>query len=391
MAAGGEQAQAATVSAVRIVGDPEKGSRVGVIGKRTWTVTGGRAELSPEQVPIVEKPIYDPKRAVLVHDADVLLNRRRVDIVVDGHAYPPEGRTPFDVSLQVGAMRRVVRTFGPRRVTRDYNGRPLFSAPASVDRIALGWENAYGGVDMAARGDIGDPFEQAQLDAQMPADPRFGLFAYPRNPVGRGYVIEPSVAALEACQLPLLEDLASLLTPDNLVLGDFVRWPEGPVVAGFGWLSYDYFPRSAVLGAPPLIYDGARIPASGFHEVRSGDIPEATVRPERALTERLSLEVAQSAAIGMRALAVEPNDPVELVGLHPAERRWTFRIPTETPRMFVQVEGEALAELPPARIRTVLLQPDENRLTLVWVAETRIDFPPASKRLAAMKHAVRWR
>jgi hypothetical protein len=91
-----------SVSAVRVASDPEgKGWRLGVIGKRTWRVLRGRCELAPEQVPLVEEPIYDEQRAVLIHDADVLLNRRKTDVVVQGHVYPSSGRTPFDFGVQV--------------------------------------------------------------------------------------------------------------------------------------------------------------------------------------------------------------------------------------------------------------------------------------------------
>jgi hypothetical protein len=380
-----------SVSAVRVAADPQGGFLLGVIGKRTWSVTRGRCELSPLQVPLVEEPIYDEKRAVLLHDADVLLNRKKVDIIVEGHVYPPEGRTPFDFGVQVGTSIRLARAFGPRRVRRDSGGRLRFSSPEPLQRIPLTWESAYGGVDLAARADIGDPFEQAQAEAGLPVDPRFGLFAYPRNPVGKGYVIEPTPQALEACELPLIEDPDLLLTPANLIRGDFVRWPEGPVVAGFGWLSYTYFPRSALLGAPPLVYDGMNLPPTTFHEVRLGELHEAAVRPERPLVERLGIGVAQSAAIGMRAPAINPGDTVAVHGLHPREKRWTFQIPQEMPRMGARFAGEKAIELPPPRIRTVFLQPDEDRLTLVWTAELPVAIRPGPKSLEGLQHVVLWK
>jgi hypothetical protein len=389
-AASDKPASAPAVSAVRVAGELTGGWRLGVIGKRTWIVHRGRCELAPKQVPLVEEPIYDEKRAVLLHDADVLLNRKKVDIVIDGHVYPPDGRTPFDFGVQVGAAMRLARAFGPRRVTRDTSGRVRFSSPELVERIPLAWESAYGGVDLAARADIGDPFEEAQAAAKLPVDPRFGLFAYPRNPVGKGYIIEPTPQAFDACELPLIEDPESLLTPANLVREDFVRWPQGPAVAGFGWLSYTYFPRNAMLGIPPLVYDGMNIPPSGFHEVRLGELHEAAVRPEKPMAERLGMGVAQSAAIGLRAAEVKPGDTVALHGLHPREKRWTFQIPAETPRMGARFAGEKALELPPPQIRTVFLQPDEDRLTLVWTAELPLTVRPGLKGLEGLQHVVLW-
>jgi hypothetical protein len=382
----------AAVSAVRVAASPEgKGWRLGVIGKRTWLVVRGHCEVAPLQVPLVETPLYDEKRAVLVHDADVILNRKRVDIVVEGHVYPPMGRTPFDCGVQVGKHLRTARAFGPRKVALDATtGKPRFSSPEPIEKIPLGWESAYGGVDLAARADIGDPFEDALVGAGVPADPRFGLFAYPRNPVGRGYLIEPTPAAIESCQLPLLEEPGAPLTLDNLVRKDFVHWPEGPPVVGFGWLAYTYFPRSALMGAPPLVYDGARISPSNFREVQSGDMHEAATRPDRPLTERLGIGVAQAAAIGMRADHVSPGDTVSAHGMHPRDLRWTFRLPSPGPKMYVRLPGERAKEMPSPSIRVLYLQPDEDRVTLVWIAELELPEPPGAKGLAELAHAVKW-
>ena len=379
------------VSAVRVGADPGgKTWRIGVIGKRTWIVERGRCVLAPEQMPLVVEPLYDEARGVLLHDADVVLNRRRADIVVDGHVYPPDGRTPFGFGLQVGATRRRAQAHGARRVARTHTGGLTFSAPELAACIPLGWESAYGGVDAAARADIGDPFEEMQEELGAPPDPRFGLFAYPRNPVGRGYLIEPTQQAIEACELPLIEDDESALTPANLVRGDFVRWPEGPVVAGFGWLSYNYFPRSAMLGAPPLVYDGDSIPPSRFFEVHAGDLPAACVRPERPFAERLAVEVTQGAALGMRATEIKPGDLAALDGMHPREPRWKFPVPAETPRMGIRFAGEKPTPLPAPRIRTMLIEPDQDRLTLVWTAEMELAVPPGPKRMAGLEHAVVW-
>ena len=383
---------APVVSAVRVAANPTgKGWRLGIVGKRTWSVVRKRCVLASQQVPLVVEPLYDEARAVLVHDTDLLLNRTRTDIIVEGHVYPPDGRTPYDFGLQVGATQRLARANGPRRVTQATTGGLRFSAPELVDRIPLSWESAYGGVDLAARADIGDPFEKMQQEIGIVPDPRFGLFAYPRNPVGTGYVIEPTPQAIEACALPLIEDPESLVTPGNLVRGDVVRWPQGPVVAGFGWLSYGFFPRSALMGAPPLVYDGANIPPSAFFEVRRGELLEASVRGDRPPAERLGLAVAQSAAIGLRAAAVNPGDGVALHGMHPREPRWTFTIPTETPRMGVRFAGEKAFELPRANIRTLFIQPDVDRITLVWTAELELPAQPGPNRLKGIEHVVLWK
>jgi hypothetical protein len=108
------------------------------------------------------------------------------------------------------------------------------------------------------------------------------------------------------------------------------------------------------------------------------------------MTERLGIAVAQVSAIGMRTNAVAPGDVVALHGLHPRELRWTFRVPSEKPSMHIRFSGEKPITLPPPLIRTVLIEPDEDRLTLIWTAELQVPAPPGSKQLDGLQHVVLW-
>ncbi len=146
----GARKSAPSVSAIQVGADGSGKGWLAVIAKRTWTVARGHCHLAPQQVPLVDEPIYDEGRAVLVHDADVILNRAKADVMVDGHVYPPGGRTPFDFQVQVGTLLRRARAFGPRRASAGIAGAagPHISLPEPVDKISLGWESAYGGVDL---------------------------------------------------------------------------------------------------------------------------------------------------------------------------------------------------------------------------------------------------
>ncbi|HEX2658889.1 MAG TPA: DUF2169 domain-containing protein, partial [Polyangia bacterium] len=153
---------------------------------------------------------------------------------------------------------------------------------------------------------------------------------------------------------------------------------------------YTYFPRSTLLGAAPLFYDPQRSPPSSFLEVKQRELSELAVGAERNVRERLGLAVAQSAALGLRAASVKPGDAVAIHGLHPGEPRWNFQIPLETPRMGLRFANEKALELPAPVIRTVYIEPDDERLTLVWVAELQLPDPPGPKRMATLKHIVMW-
>ena len=234
------------VSAVRFAGDPTGAWTIGLVAKRTYRVARGALVEADEQIPLVEEPVFGPDEAVLLHDTDLLLNRTAADVIVQGHAYAHGGQSVFDAGVGIGSFARVVRVFGDRRV-EWHPSRLRFTSPQPVDKVPLGWERAYGGIDQAARAVMGDPIEAEQATAGLSADPLFGLFAYPRNPVGRGYLLLPTREAVEACALPNFEDPSAPLTSRDggaerdfsALAGGARRWPA------WGGCRTAYFPRSA--------------------------------------------------------------------------------------------------------------------------------------------------
>jgi hypothetical protein len=373
--------------ALNTVAHPAKGMVIGVIAKRTYVVRAGRCAVADEQVPLVEVPQVDPDTDVLAHDMDIVLNRSAVDVVVRGKARS-RGRPAFDARVRVASLDRVVRVFGDRRCYRDAAGNLRFSAPSSIDEIDVGWTAAYGGVDTAALAKHGDPLAPYFESQKIAYRPRFGSYVYPRNRAGKGYVIEPTAEALDACRLPNLEDPSDLLTPERIAVGRPLWWPAGPPPASFGWQAYTSFPRMAMLGLAPE-FDHERWTVESFPEVARGMLKPVAIAREAGHGERLDLAVAQQSAIGMRTPEVAPGAPVELQDLHPSLLSWSFVIPAEIPRMAIDIPRSGAQELAP-KIRTVLLDPDLDRLCVVWVGEHMQATPLGPGALAKLRFQARW-
>jgi hypothetical protein len=373
---------------MNLVDHPVNGSQVGIIVKRTYRVRVGRCVVDDEQVPLVEVPRVTEDGAALLHDLDTVLNRQHADVIVAGKARPPRKTGAFDVALRIGSLDRRMLAFGHRRVGRDHAGRLRFSDPDPVDEVDLGWASAYGGVDESAIRKHGDPFEGYCRDAERKYSPRFGRFAYPRNRVGKGYLMEATNEGLTTCALPNLEEPFNLLTPEKLALERPERWPAGPLPASFGWLSYGCFPRAGMLGLTTP-YDPAVCPPASFAEVKLGVLNVKSIEPRTALPDRLDLGAAQQSAVGMRAQQIDPGTPVEVVNCHPQNARWRFSMPGEKPTMVLQMPGERPVALEP-KIRTVLLEPDGDRLCVVWVGEHCVPVPVGPGKRAHIKFAVQW-
>jgi hypothetical protein len=382
------EAPAPRVSALNVTDHPDKGSQVGVIAKRTYLVRGGRCVVADQQVALVEEPQTTQDGAELLHDLDIVLNRRNTDVIILGKAHPLHKARSFEICVRIGGLDRRLLAFGDRRCWRDQAGRLRFSEPEPVEEFDLGWTSAYGGVDVSALKAHGDPIEAMMKDAGQPYEPKFGLYAYPRNRVGKGYLIEATDEALSACALPNIERRSQRLTPERLAQGKRDRWPHGPIVAGLGWLSYGSFPRMAMLGMPPP-YDPVACPPEGFREVEVGLLKAKSIAPATPLQDRFDLGAAQESAVGMRVAEIKPGASAELQNCHPQHSVWAFELPREVPSLALQLPEQKPVALEP-KIRTVLIQPELNRICIVWVAEHREPTPIGPGKRAQIKHGVKW-
>ena len=155
------------------------------------------------------------------------------DVVLNGRAYAPGGEPveTMHASLTVGGLGSELLVVGDRVCHYDEGFDPVFEDPVPFTEIDLRYEHAYGGVDA-----VFDPS---------------GVYAYPRNPVGRGFVVEPCEAAIEGLLLPNLEDPNDPLTPERLVVGAFEHWDQQPMPQGFGWFAKHWQPRILLAGRMP--------------------------------------------------------------------------------------------------------------------------------------------
>jgi hypothetical protein len=376
--------------AVNVVDHPDRGSQVGIIAKRTYDVRDGHCHVAAEQVALVEEPQLSPDGTVLLHDVDIGLNRTQVDVIVRGSAHAAQPRRSFDIAVRVGPFERRLRVFGNRRCFRSSTGNLQFSDPIPTDLVSLGWESAYGGTDMAALARYGDPYQEACRMTGETYEPSLGAFAYPRNRSGKGYVIEASDAALEACALPNLEDAGFLLTPETLIVGRADVWPGAGRVAALGFQAYTTFPRSAMVGLLTP-FDTARFAPQDFFEVREGGLPTQCVSEHIPLIRRIHLGVAQQSAHGMRLPEISPGDRVALAQMHPQVPSWVFDLSREFPEMALRMPDSADPTPLSAKIRTLLVEPERDRVCVTWVGEHREPTPMGPGKIDAIRCSVAWR
>jgi hypothetical protein len=353
----------------------------------------GECTPAREQLPLVSDPVFsDPEERILAADIDMWPFKLRTDVVVRGHAYNHRRKSTYLAGVRVGQTSKQLTVHGDRHCTLAQDGRILWSNPTVLDRIPLSYAHAYGGRDAQGEKVWGNPAEDmapflgTAMSPEMIADA--SPFIYPRNPLGRGYVVEKTREALENLPLPNFEDPRDPLTPDRLVVGDVGRWPLQPLPAGLGWLDYGFFPRNAWLGQIP--YYEPSLDRRMFSEIRF-EHASPTILDETPMgTGTPSLEGANGASLGLRVPYLRGNDEFELLNLSANRETMRFRLAKEQPTLWVDGRDGKLLRTTDAVIHSVIIEPDEARVSVVWRGSSLARRPYMAEELPTMPFLAEW-
>lgn len=358
-----------TEQAIPLSGEDDEGKPfLSVVVKRTyWVDPRGRGQttLAESQLPLHTLIVDDDEPEVVLQEADVYPLKHLTDVVVRGHAYAPAGKKYCTASVAVGPLTKNVFVVGDRTCALSSSGAILLSEPAPFESIPLEYRRAYGGVDTIAEAKYGNPYAKVlPYVAERLQRNKHSPYRYPRNGVGKGYLIEPSREALEALALPNFEDPSDRLGPDRLAATSTLRWPLMPLPWVTDWQSLACFPRIGYLGGTPM----HTTVEGGFPEVRRGYMPAGYPRggaPRDMWHGRarnagsFGLQIAQ-----LTAEAIESVD-FRLQHLHPKRDSFAFRLPAGGPKIWIDGRNGKLVATKPV-VHHVVIEPDKDLVSIVW-------------------------
>jgi hypothetical protein len=281
--------------------------------------------------------------------------------------------------VRVGAASKSIMVVGDRRCALSREGRILISDPSPVQVVPLRYDRAYGGRDTAASAKYGNPYDELRKYLAEPLkilDPN--IYDYPRNFAGRGYLIEATREALDQLQLPNLEDPQDLLSPQRLAAGSIGRWPHMPLPQSFNWVDHGWFPRIAYFGVVP---DHDQL-ASPIAEVQRGFAP-AGLLDVKPVVEKFDFRCANGASLGLQFPYLAGNEEIELENLHPTKPLLKFRLPGVRPKLWTDGRKGKLNETS-AVVHAVLIEPDRDRVSIVWRGAAPALRPYMDEELATM-------
>lgn len=301
--------------------DPDGVDTLFTVVKATFDLADG-VRPSEQQVPVVMADEFhgDPAASSIRVPADIALVKPATDVVLLGHAYAPGGRPTWymDVSLMAGPLFRAIRVFGDRVWESSGTGYAP-SSPQPFQSMPLVWELAFGGTDAGRHG---------------PA----GLAA---NPVGRGFHAADGATPVPGRPLPNLEDPADPIT----------SWKQTPAPAGFGPVAAHWEPRRAFAGT----YDEA------WQQKRAPFLP-ADFDPRFFQIAPPGSCLPAGYFLGGEVIDVRGATPDGVL---------RFALPAVGVQITYSVAGSA--EVRPAHLDTVIIEPDAGRIVLVWRAALQCD------------------
>jgi hypothetical protein len=301
-----------------VVADAAGRDRLVVAVKGTFEV-GDRAEtrVADEQLPLqaADSHYGEADSSSTRIESDLAPFKPATDVVMLGHAYARRGRaTRAEVSLRVGPVSQTCVVWGDRHWSR-FRRRP--SAPERFERMPLVYERAFGGEDLSPKRESNGDWEE-------------------RNPIGAGLLAKGSQLSLLDVLLPNIED------PANLIRNSRSR----PDPAGFGFIGRHWQPRRRLAGTYDSRWERDRsplLPLDFDERYHNGAHPKLITRGFLAGNEVVSVRGAT------------PRGRLEfaLPGIRIGVRSVT--------REIVRTDLDV-------RLDTVVLEPDEGRVSLVWRA-----------------------
>ena len=357
-----------------------------VLARRTYTINqSGALEPVGEPTPLVADVVPDPtNQELLAADSDLWPYKPQTDVVVLGHAYGEE--PSFRATISVGTHRTSLQICGERRAGLLSDGRIGFTSPVPLNegRLALSPTFSYGGHDVASEAELGNPLEPFRGKFATDVDPTLmSMFRYPRNPWGRGYVVRGTKEAVESTLLPQIENPHDLITPERLVADRPARWPVMPLPVSCGWLPYGAFVRLACLR---LVPNGER-PEKPLAEIVNGWLPP-DILDNTLPTAGDAFRLSQGAWPALRCGPLVGGETVTLERLHRRFVRLTLTLP-KRPELRIDGRQGKLTTTKPV-LHTLLIEPDQDRVTLVWRGSERALRPYTDDELKRMPFVARF-
>jgi hypothetical protein len=316
-----------------------------VLLKRSYDIVADRpcVRAAEDRALVPADEFWDsPVNSSVRHESDLVPFKLGTDVVLNGRVHAPGGTpTPWcRATLRIAGRTKEVLVIGDRTARYANGGAPVFTEPLPFVTMDLRYERAYGGTDVYS-----DPV---------------AIFAYPNNPLGRGFAVANTRASVENLPLPNLEDPANPLAPERVCIGAFANWTKQPFPAGFGWYPGAWMGRTRYAGIMPGDFAAAQKLRHAYAELLPPDQRDAYLKQQ---LPAMDFSYFQGASRGLAMPYLSGGEEVWAENLSPTGRTHFF-LPSDMPRIGLDI-GRGVQTGTPV-IQTVMVHMEERQLDIVW-------------------------
>jgi hypothetical protein len=348
----------------------------------------GRCTKINSEGKIINDFVFGDEQGILLNDdIDLYAFKPLTDIIVKGHLYNHKLQSIFQASINVeGRKEFSILGLGKRNAFSTNTGVCKFSEPTIESKIELNYKNAYGGQDDYTLSVKKSQDELDDYQLMAIADGDFNPFNYPRNPVGKGWVINEESLKNSELELPQLEYPNQLLSPNNLFVNHQDNWINKVLPRSTGWFNLTWFPRVAYIGFPPEFWKSNL--RGGLPELQDG-LVESDILQEKAIENQQNIRAANGASLGLQFPYLKGNEKIRLTNIHPTKQDFVLQLPGDRPKIWVDGRNGTLKPTTPV-IHTIVIEPDEGRLSIVWRGSAPALRPYMDEELKTMPFKVEW-
>ena len=373
---------------IQVSGKDEKGRDVlSVLVKKSYRLSddGRCLDDIPTQPFVQELEYYPETDKLLRQDFEVYPIKMKTDVVIQGYAQTNNAQRQFTVSVRMGKINNSIAVIGDRKATLSTSGKVHFSNPEIIERIPLRYDFAYGGWDKVGEYNLETHRKEKAAEMAKVVDWESGsAYRYPRNPMGKGFLVDLSKEGVEQLDLPNLEDPLDRLKEDKLSCKEYRSWTEMPIPRCTDWIDLGCFPRLALFGLPMRKVNATEM----IEEVKRNWLPQ-DILVNKAPRKKFNMQAMNGASMGFQLDYLLGNEECHLTNIHPRKANFKFKLPGKTPRIWVDGRKGNLTSTKPV-LHCVLVKPEEDEVTLIWRGSAKALRPYLDEELLNMPFKIEW-
>ncbi len=359
-----------------------------VIVKRTYSIDlKGNCLDSVFQSEIKDDiSFYEDNLLLFSDDIDSFPFKYKSDFIIKGKARPFIKTNKFISEIFIAKKKITYQYFGKRLCYKNHYGKLTITEPELVDEIPLRYDFAYGGKDLFYEDTLEKlPEEILKLIPKGVDTLQYSPYRYPRNPLGKGYIVDiKNNNNVEPIEMPNIEDPLFLITPQNIEVKNPNRWPLQPLPKCTDFIDHLWFPRKSYFG----LYDLTSFRNFQFEEILKNLIDES-IFDIMPLTGSLDLKCTNGASLDLQFPYLDGNEEIKLINIHPTIKEFILQLPGDRPKIWVDGRNGTLKPTTPV-IHTIVIEPDEGRLSIVWRGSAPALRPYMDEELKTMPFKVEW-